>query len=132
MDFCVAIPACGDMAPHSEGLCRQLLRLPPFPLSRLEAAFVSLPGDGTGAAEIRPCSVFLKDVHLSMVRVLEGSDVALLEPPTLAGYGSAAELYPKNVFRSVSGIHHFQTCKLTCSQKRFWQSGWLFCHADSK
>ena len=82
---------------------RQLLRLPPFPLSRLEVAF----SEGSDSEQSREeqelrSAVFLKDVHMSMIRVLEGSDVGLLEPPTLAGYGSAAELYPKNIFRYVT------------------------------
>lgn len=96
----------GKLDDHLPGFCtpyRQLLRLPPFPLTRLEAAFTlaSQGNEGKLAENKGIASVFLKDVHLSMVRVLEGSDVALLEAPTLAGYGSAEELYPKNVFRSV-------------------------------
>ena len=79
--------------------CRQLLRLPPFPLSRLESGFADpgIDGELTSGNE----TALLKDLHLSLVRILEGTDVTLLESPTLAGYGSAAELYPKNVYRYV-------------------------------
>ena len=80
------------------------MRLPPFPLSRLEMAFSANSNSELSREEQeRASGVFLKDVHMSMIRILEGSDVSLLEPPTLAGYGSAAELYPKNVFRCAFG-----------------------------
>lgn len=41
----------------------------------------------------------LKDLHLSLLRVLEGLDGTLQEAPTMAGYGSAAELGPRQVYR---------------------------------
>lgn len=71
---------------------RDLLRLPPFPLVRLERAFL----DG-GSEE-----PLLKDLHLCLLRVLEGVDVELHEAPTMAGYGAAAELGPKEVYRCTS------------------------------
>ena len=40
-----------------------------------------------------------KDLHLSMLRILEGHDVAILEAATLAGFGSAADLGPSHVYR---------------------------------
>ena len=41
----------------------------------------------------------MSDVHCAMLRLLEGIDQEVQEAPTLAGYGSAADLYPRDAFR---------------------------------
>ena len=43
--------------------------------------------------------VFLRDIHGAMLRLLEGLDEELLEAPTLAGYGAAADLGPQHSYR---------------------------------
>lgn len=44
----------------------------------------------------------LKDVHCALLRLMEGLDEDIQEAPTLAGYGSAADLGPQEAYRSAS------------------------------
>ena len=133
---------------------REVLRLPPFPLSRLElecldppqatvalaaataaataatAAAASAPeqqegsggehvdqkaacaarqleagSDSTMAPTAGSCSALLRDLHLCMLRILEGLDVEPQQAPSMAGYGSAAELGPQDVYRCLKLCH---------------------------
>ncbi len=45
----------------------------------------------------------LCDIHSALIRVLEGLDEDLMEAPTMAGYGSAADLAPQDAFRPLLG-----------------------------
>ena len=47
--------------------------------------------DGQGA--------LMKDIHCSLLRLMEGIDQEVQEAPTLAGYGSAADLSPHEAYR---------------------------------
>ena len=51
------------------------------------------------------CSALLRDLHLCMLRVLEGLDLELQEAPSMAGYGSAADLGPQDVYRCLKLRH---------------------------
>ncbi|KAK9832062.1 hypothetical protein WJX81_003439 [Elliptochloris bilobata] len=108
---------------------RALLRLPPFPLARLRAAFADPPGfaepraadasadpkpaeeavDADGAATGKFAlgadgqSVLMRDVHAALLRLLDGLDDDVEEAPTLAGYGAAADLAPQDVYRPLLG-----------------------------
>lgn len=86
---------------------RQLLRLAPFSFERLERAFYWSaarsneggsassglpdldPGSDPGATGPAGQARLLRDIHIAMLRLLEGQDVDLQEPATLAGYGPA-------------------------------------------
>lgn len=61
---------------------------------------MSLPGGtdgpGWGAHGQGP---LLKDVHCALLRLMEGLDEEIQEAPTLAGYGSAADLGPQEAYR---------------------------------
>ena len=96
---------------------RAMLRLPPFPLSRLELAMTqpfSRPddqqasGSGPGKQGIPDeHAVFLRDVHACMLRLAVGLQEEVLEAPTLAGYGAAAELAPHHAYRcACCAAHH--------------------------
>lgn len=41
----------------------------------------------------------LRDVHCALLRLMEGVDEEILEAPTLAGYGSAANLAPQEAYK---------------------------------
>lgn len=41
----------------------------------------------------------MKDIHCSLLRLMEGIDQEVQEAPTLAGYGSAADLSPHEAYR---------------------------------
>ena len=41
----------------------------------------------------------MKDIHCTMLRLMEGIDQEVQEAPTLAGYGSAADLSPHEAYR---------------------------------
>ena len=41
----------------------------------------------------------MKDIHCSLLRLMEGHDQEVQEAPTLAGYGSAADLSPHEAYR---------------------------------
>ncbi len=98
--------------------CRQLLRLPPFPLERLERACLDPPeGDGGAgpsgghnppdqAGPVAATAVgavgqgrLIRDIHSAMLRLLEGHEEELQELATMAGYGPAAELEPHAAYR---------------------------------
>jgi hypothetical protein len=51
---------------------------------------------GCGACAQGP---LLRDVHCALLRLMEGAEVALREAPTLAGYGAAAELAPRDAYK---------------------------------
>lgn len=44
----------------------------------------------------------LRDCHAAMLRLMEGLDEELMEPPTMEGYGSAVSLGPQEAYKSVS------------------------------
>lgn len=41
----------------------------------------------------------MQDIHCSLLRLMEGHDQEVQEAPTLAGYGSAADLSPHEAYR---------------------------------
>ncbi len=43
----------------------------------------------------------LKDIHCALLRLMEGMDEEIQEAPTLAGYGSAANLAPQEAYKWV-------------------------------
>ena len=45
----------------------------------------------------------LCDIHSALIRILEGLDEDLMEAPTMAGYGSAADLAPQDAYRPLLG-----------------------------
>ena len=83
-------------------LCRQLLRLPPVPLSRMELAFLDSPPPTTGE-QAAPTAFgaagqrsLLRDVHCCMLR--------LLEVRHLCNCGPESGLRP----RKCAGMHRFR------------------------
>lgn len=106
---------------------RQLLRLPPFSLERLERAFFwstaqrDQEGDAASGAAPNPAQALpsldpgsepsatgptgearlLRDIHIAMLRLLEGHEEDLQEPATLAGFGPAddALLAPQAAYK---------------------------------
>ena len=54
--------------------------------------------DKSACGEAGP-GALMSDVHCAMLRLLEGIDQEVQEAPTLAGYGSAADLYPRDAYR---------------------------------
>ena len=83
-----------------------MLRLPPFPFSRLLEALKSAASIvNTDKNSHRDQHFGLsqipvwKDIHLALIRILEGVDVVLLELATLAGFGSAVQLGPSDVYK---------------------------------
>ena len=51
-------------------------------------------------------AALLRDVHASLLRLLEGHEEELLELATLPGYGPAADLAPSDAYRSARYLKH--------------------------
>ncbi|KAK9840515.1 hypothetical protein WJX84_003514, partial [Apatococcus fuscideae] len=60
-----------------------------------------IPTLGWGA---RGQAALLRDVHASLLRLLEGHEEELLELATLPGYGPAADLAPSDAYRPLLGL----------------------------
>ena len=67
------------------------------------------PGGGTGRGALAQ-GPLLRDVHCALLRLMEGAEVDVREAPTLAGYGAAAELAPRDAYRCGCRLGFCSSC----------------------